>query len=210
MSEISNILEKLKGTVEYQTLTEIETAYERIDQEQNVWYEKSGFRCPYGCGECCAHFEPDLMVSEALYMGAWLLENQPDTAHKIAEGNFPFYAEAHCPFFTDGLPFHCSIYGGRPFICRLFGASGVKSKSGKLVWKPCRFYPSELLAEHVPALEHRQYTSDELMYIFGEVPPDMEALMAGTDAETVLLRDILPQIIRHLLFIISLGSTQAG
>ena len=205
MSEISNILEKLKGTVEYQVLTEIESAYEHINQEQNVWYAKSGFRCPYGCGDCCAHFEPDLMVSESLYMGAWLLENQPAEAKDIAEGNFPFYAEDHCPFFNTESPFHCSIYGGRPFICRLFGASGVKSKSGKLVWKPCRFYPSELLAKHIPPLQHRQYSSDDLMQIFGTLPPDMGDLILGTDADTVLLRDILPKIIRHLLFIIGMN-----
>ena len=52
---------------------------------------------------------------------------------------------------------------------------------------------------------HRQYSSDELMQIFGTLPPDMGALMSGTDADTVLLRDILPKIIRHLLFIIGMN-----
>ncbi len=205
MSEIPTILKKLKGTSEQQILVEIEAAYERIDQEQKGWYEKSEFLCPQGCGDCCAHFEPDLMVSEALYMGAWLLEHQPVMAHSVAEEKFPFYDKEHCQFFNPDSSLHCSIYGGRPFICRLFGASGVRSKSGELVWKPCRFYPSEQLAMHIPPLMHRQYSSEELIQIFGTVPPDMGALMSGTDADTVLLRDILPKIIRHLLFIIGMN-----
>ncbi len=205
MSEIPTILEKLEGTSEYQILIEIEAAYERIAQEQKEWYEKSGLLCPQGCGDCCTHFEPDLMVSETLYMGAWLLEHQPVIAHSVAEGIFPFDNQDFCPFFNADSPFHCSIYGGRSFICRLFGAGGTRSKKGTLVWKPCRFYPSEQLAKHDPPLTHRQYSSDELMQIFGILPPDMRALMAGTDADTVLLRDVLPKIIRHLLFIIGMN-----
>jgi len=205
MSEIPTILKKLEGTSEYQILTEIEAAYERIAQEQKEWYEKSGFLCPQGCGDCCSHFEPDLMVSEALYMGAWLLEHQPVIAYSVAEENFPFYAADRCQFFNPDSPYHCSIYGGRAFICRLFGASGVRSKSGDLVWKPCRFYPSEQLAKHIPPLQHRQYSSDELMQIFGTLPPNMGDLMSGTDADTALIRDILPKIIRHLLFIIGMN-----
>ena len=205
MSEIPTILKKLEGTSEYQILTEIEAAYERIAQEQKGWYEKSGFLCPQGCGDCCAHFEPDLMFSEALYMGAWLLEHQPVIAHGVAEEKFPFYATDHCQFFNPESPFHCSVYGGRAFICRLFGASGVRSKSGKIVWKPCRFYPSAQLAKYMPPLEHRQYSSEELMRIFGTLPPDMGALMSGTEVDTVLLRDILPKVIRHLLFIIGMN-----
>ena len=205
MSEIPTILKKLEGTSEYKILTEIEAAYERIAKEQNEWYEKSGFLCPHGCGECCSHFEPDLMVSEALYMGAWLLEHQPVIAQSVAEDKFPFYAMEHCQFFDSEAQYHCSIYGGRPFICRLFGASGARSKTGELVWKSCRFYPSEQLAKHDPPLKHRQYSSKELMQVFGTLPPDMETLMAGTDADTVLLRDILPKIIRHLLYIIGMN-----
>ena len=62
MSEITEVLSRLEGTSEYQILMDIEAAYERIAQEQKDWYEKSGFLCPQGCGECCTHFEPDLMA----------------------------------------------------------------------------------------------------------------------------------------------------
>ncbi len=43
------------------------------------------------------------------------------------------------------------------------------------------------------------------MRIFGTLPPDMGALMSGTEVDTVLLRDILPKVIRHLLFIIGMN-----
>ena len=205
MSEIADILSKLEGTSECQVLTEIEKSYDRIDKEQESWYKISGFLCPAGCGECCTHFEPDLMVSEALYMGAWLLEHQPCIARRVAEGIFPFDNGTFCPFFNAESQFHCSIYGGRAFICRLFGASSSRSKNGTLAWKPCRFYPSELLSEHRPPLEHRQYSAEEMLNIFNAVPPDMNALMEGNGADTVLLREILPRIISHLLYIIQMN-----
>ena len=207
MSDIEGVLGRLEGTIEHQALTEIEEAYERIDREQSVWYKTSRFTCPGGCGECCVHFEPDLLDSEALYMGAWLLEHQPDTACQVAEGKFPFANSGFCPFFNSSSPFHCSIYGGRAFICRLFGAGCTRAKDRHLVWKPCRFYPDKVLAQHTPPLEHRQYSEKELTDIFGAVPPDMQTLMkgAGTDADTKLLRDTLPKIIRHLMFIIEIN-----
>ncbi len=205
MSEIAGILKKLTGTAEWQVLTEIEEAYAHIDIEQKKWYDASRFTCPSGCGDCCTHFQPDLMVSEALYMGAWLLENQPCVASLVAEGKFPFDNVDGCPFFNADTPYHCSIYGGRAFICRLFGASGSRAKNGSLVWKPCRFYPAELLARHTPPLEHRQYTTPEVLELFGILPPDMETLMSGTGADTTMLKDILPRIISHLLFIIEMN-----
>ena len=81
MSEITGILEKLKGTKEAEILEKIEASYEKIAAAQKTWYEKSSVLCPSGCGQCCHNFEPDLLSSEALYMAAWLLENQAGCPH---------------------------------------------------------------------------------------------------------------------------------
>ncbi|MCQ2604527.1 MAG: YkgJ family cysteine cluster protein [Spirochaetia bacterium] len=206
MSKIQSILDKLEGTSEYDILVDIEKYYEQIECAQKVWYEKSEFLCPPGCGSCCMHFEPDLMKAEALYMGAWLLENQPVTAYNVMEGSFPFPSEGSCPFFDPDDDYHCTIYGGRAFICRLFGASSVKAKDGSRVWKPCRFYPDELLARRHPKLHHRQYSQEEVQDIFGIIPPNMSDFMMSTDSgNTRLLRELLPQVIRHLLWIIDMN-----
>jgi len=148
------------------------------------------------------------MPSEAAYMAAWLLENQRDVALAVAEERFPFPADDHCQFYNQDSPYHCSIYNGRAFICRLFGASSSRSKEGKSVFKPCKFYPDELLAKHEPPIEHRQYSEDEIIKIFGIVPPEMQNLMDGTASDTTLIRDILPRMIKHLLFIIGMNRAE--
>lgn len=211
MSQIAGILDKLEGTSVYDVLLNMEEAYQRVSDEQSVWYNKAKFTCPSGCGSCCEHFEPDLFECEALYMSAWLLENQREVAMQVAEGKFPFEKEQGCQFYNPNSDYHCSIYGGRAFICRLFGACSNHDKNGKKVWKPCKFYPSSILATHEPPLEHRQYSEDEILKVLGDVPPAMSDLMEVAlsfipDSErTILIREILPTTIKKLLWIISMN-----
>ena len=210
-SEIDHVLGLLYGTKEYDILVETERLYQNIKDEQTVWYEKAKFLCPDGCGSCCHDFEPDLLECEALYMAAWLLENQYDNALKIANEVYPFDNGKTCPFYDDVNPYHCSIYGGRPFVCRLFGASCAGGKNGTSVWRPCRFYPDELLAKKNPPIERKQYSEEEAKKLFPVLPPTMsdvmeQALSVSPDSvETVLLRGILPQAIRRLLWIFSMN-----
>ena len=214
MSQISGILEKLEGTSVYETLIQIEAAYERIANEQKLWYDAANFYCPEGCGHCCEGFEPDLMEGEALYMAAWLLENQNDLALQLAgqnaESSFPFdNGPKTCRFFNSASPYHCSIYNGRPFICRLFGASSFRSRDGDKTWRPCKFYPEDLLAFHKPPLAKRQYSEAETLEVLGAVPPLMndltEEVAAVSSGETSLVHDILPETIRHLLWLINMN-----
>jgi len=209
MSQIAGILEKLEGTSVCETLVQIEEAYERIAREQRVWYETTQFLCPDGCGQCCKGFEPDLFQAEALYMSAWLIENQNDIALQIADGAFPFdNGEKTCPLFNPDSPYHCSIYNGRAFICRLFGASSFRSRTGEKMWRPCKFYPGEVLSAHNPPLEKRQYNEAETEKAIGAVPPlmsDFTEGIASDSGETELLRNVLPSTIRHLLWLIEMN-----
>lgn len=211
-NELQQILIKLKDTHEEEVLTRMQELYSQIAETQGVWYEKSGFTCPEGCGECCRNFEPDLLDCEAEYMASWLLENQPEVAEKVANHEFPFPENNGCPFWNENTPYHCTIYGGRAFICRFFGACGSKAKDGKLAFKPCKFYPSEILAAHKPPLAHRQYTASEVKEIFGVLPPVMSDIMEGAislnpdNHETRLIRDILPEAINHIKWICSMAS----
>ena len=210
MSQIAGVLEKLEGTSVYETLLQMEAAYERITHEQKEWYDAAKFYCPEGCGHCCEGFEPDLMESEALYMAAWLIENQNEVALQIAEGKFPFdNGTKTCPLFNPDFAYHCSIYNGRAFICRLFGASSFRSRNGDKTWRPCKFYPEEILAAHKPPLAKRQYSEAETMQVLGAVPPLMsdftESIAASSNGETELIRDILPPTIRRLLWLINMN-----
>jgi len=292
ISEIAPVLEKLRGTEEYDILVEMDAVYSRIETKQREWFEKSKFTCPKGCGTCCEHFEPDLLESEALYMAAWLISNQPDTisvmlgenqhsknvgllrslpssvrscASELAreshltkvsretfadreqresllshcrgpecsarsapthddERSVPTDGENSvptCPFYRSDLeggkyPGHCSIYGGRASICRLFGAAGSRDKYGKEVWKPCKYYPAKELAaiktlSGEPIL-HRQYTAEEVQNLFGCLPPVMSDMMeqeetfTPDDDSSVLLHDILPKYIQRILWIMDLNA----
>lgn len=200
------ILESISGTLEAEIIKSIDEFYGNIQSKQNEWYEKSKFFCPDGCGECCRNFEPDILESEALYMAAWIIENNPDLAEKICRGEFPFERNG-CRFWDEQSAYHCTIYGARPSICRFFGASGTLGKNGDSVFKPCKFYPIQNLEEHKPPLAHRQYTSSELKNIFGTVPPMMSDLMEEIvdinpdNKETKLIHEILPEMIKKLLWI---------
>lgn len=212
MSEISMVLSKLKGTHEEEILLQIEDVYSDIKIQQQAWYEKTDFRCIDGCGECCRNFEPDLLESEVLYMAAWLIENLPETAEQVASGNFPFGREKGCQFWNEKADYHCSIYEGRPLICRLFGASSSYSKTGDVVWKPCRFYPAQRLSEHKPPLAHKQYSASETRSLLGEIPPAMsdftEKIVASISSEqTELIRDILPETISRLMWVIKMNES---
>ena len=127
-SEIKNILSKLKDTREEEILIQMQESYNHIADAQAVWYEKSKFICPEGCGECCRNFEPDLLECEATYMAAWLLENQKEVAEKVSQGDYPYPENKGCPFWNENAEYHCTIYGGRPFICRFFGACRASSR----------------------------------------------------------------------------------
>ncbi len=210
MSQIAGILAKLENTSVYETLVKMEEAYQRIEAEQDEWYEKCRFNCPSGCGSCCHGFEPDILECEVLYMAAWLLENQPFVAEQVAHGFFPFQSQdGTCPFFNPNSPFHCSIYFGRAFICRLFGASSYHSRDGQRLWRPCKFYPEEYLASHQPPLEKRQYTQEETEKVLGALPPLMSDLVEsarslGSD-RTYLIHEILPQTICRLQWLMDMN-----
>ena len=208
--DLQSILHKLKGTHEEEILQQMQKLYTKIADVQSEWYKKSGFTCPQGCGECCRNFEHDLLDCEALYMAVWLIANQSEVANKILEGDFPFPQNKGCPFWDESKEYHCTIYGGRPFICRFFGACGSKNKEGKLVFKPCKFYPTEHLQAHQPPLTHRQYSEKEVLEIFGNLPIVTIDIMEETvslnpdNQTTELLRSILPKFIKHLRWICSI------
>lgn len=202
--------ELIKGTRLYEIYKQTEKLYNKIQISQAEWYKKTGIVCPQGCGECCKNFEPDLLECEAIYMSIWLLKNQNETAQKVMCGEFPFSENKGCPFWNENSSYHCTIYGGRAFICRLFGASGFYSKNGETVWKPCKFYPAEKLSQLKIPFFHRQYSKKELCKRVNVVPPVMSDFMQQAieitpeHPKTTLLRKILPKTLKYADWIFKL------
>ena len=211
MYEVEEIISKIQGTHEAEIIAAVAEKYRNISEKQGEWYDKSHFLCPEACGECCRNFEPDLLECEALYMAAWLIQHQPEIAKDVAENHFPFPRDRACQFWNENEAYHCSIYEGRPFICRLFGACGNRGKNEETVFKPCKFYPAEKLVAYNPLLKHRQYSQRETEQIFGTLPPVMSDLMEDTislnpdNMKTSVIREILPKTIQRLLWIISMN-----
>lgn len=205
-----SVQEALEGTREAEILSGMEESYRRIDEKQGAWKHAGAPLCIEGCGDCCTGFEPDILESEALYLAAWLIDNEPERASAIADGSYrppEGRAQGTCILFEPHSPLHCTAYGGRCLICRLFGYAGDYGKDGKKRFRPCRFYPEDKLRLY--GMEHRQYHEDELRQLYGTLPPAMAdcmqqalLLLPGSSGETEPLREILPKTIRRLQWIL--------
>jgi uncharacterized protein len=221
--------EGLEGTSVRELVEALDHIYEEIAAGQRDWKEASPFRCPDGCGACCVDFEPDVLESEALYLAVWMLFNQRERAESILDGSFVSPRRSRimstpddvamsaalsaamsaapgvstgCFLFDPDSPWHCTVYGGRCLICRLFGYSGDRGKDGRPRWKPCKFYPFDNLSVD------RQYNEDELRAIFGSVPPAMGdfasrvmALSPDSAHNRRPLREALPEAISKILMV---------
>lgn len=209
---LQQILQKIKDTHEYEILRALEQVYSGIEKREGEWKEKSKIRCPENCGRCCIHFEPYISEGEALYLAAWLLENEPGTAKAIIDGTFlakPGVQKDGCPLFDPAGKHHCTVYGGRCLVCRLFGFSGDNGRQEERRFRPCKFLPPETLADHVPRLEHRQYEEWELRKIFGALPPAMSdfseqtiEIEPGAESAPEPLRKALPKALAKLEFLL--------
>ena len=213
--------EKFAGTVIYDILTAVDSLYNDIDVDQKIWKAKSPMQCPDGCGSCCVHFEPEVYEAEALYLAAWMLENQSERAERIAEADSGASIGGDgCVLFDPESPYHCTVYGGRCLICRLFGFSGDHGKDGRIRWKPCRYMePSVVTGNAAGGISGtpingtgtvqdvqtgRQYGEEEMMRLFGAVPPYMGAASSSLlalnpdDTHPLPLRIALPAAIKKL------------
>jgi uncharacterized protein len=203
-------LARLKGTCEYEMLHVLDAVYTAIEERESVWKTVSRVSCTDGCGTCCIAFEPDVLDCEALYLALWLIENEPAAARAIRDGTYPMKRSDNpegCFLYDPDNPYHCTVYGGRCLICRLFGYSGDHGKDGSTRWKPCRFLSDTVLASHNPPLTHRQYESIELIRLFNALPPVMSDIMSQvislspcSSGKTYPLREILPEAIQRIQF----------
>lgn len=174
------------GTQMQEIIDGLDRIYAGLDEAQKAWKAASPFPCADGCGSCCVDFEPDVLESEALYLAAWMIFHQRERAEAVLDGTFvspregSSFASRGCPFFDPSTPYHCTVYEGRPLICRLFGYSGDRGKAGLPRWKPCKFIQP---ASTDTDLRH-QYEESELLERFGAVPPVMADIASSVLALT--------------------------
>lgn len=215
-------------------LAELAAVYDRIEAEQQPWQEATPWHCPEGCGSCCESFEPDILEIEALWLAAWILEQditrcespQGTITGEAAEGTQSAIgarqralcgeettAEAllarnshrdGCVLARDEGPWFCSVYGGRPLICRLFGFSGDRDKTGKARFRPCSRLNGANDARTESACSRPAIGEAELIERFGRLPPLMgdlaslaDSILPGSNTREPL-REALPKALAKL------------
>lgn len=200
-----DIMRILEGTREKEVIDSLGGIYAGIEARQEEWKKESSFSCLDGCGDCCRHFEPDLLECEALYLAAWILEHDFPLAQRLLDGSHESLNNGDgCILFNPDSPYHCTVYGGRCLICRLFGYSGDLDKDGKRRWRPCKFYPADKLLP----FEHRVYGEKELAALSSVPVPVMSDFMEQalflspeSSGHTEVLRDALVKALKRLMFI---------
>jgi len=168
MEVLDMIPAPLAGSSLEMPLSRLAAIYDSIEAAQERWIGLAPYRCPDGCGKCCAKFEPELTEVEALFLAAWILRNEPALLDSIQLGS----NQKACVLSDPDSKFHCRVYGGRPLICRLFAFSGDKAKDGTARFRPC---------EHMPHVGDRILDEAALLGLYGELPPLMSDFASEAD-----------------------------
>jgi len=163
MDSIEDLMIAFEGTYVGQSMAGLVELYSTIENQTSVFCTQYNIACGSGCGTCCEHFMPDITVSEARLVAAYLLFVKKDEtlieALSSARGN----TSGPCPLYNPDSPYHCTVYQARPLICRLFGACSNQGKDGRAVFRRCKYnveqtMPSSLiLDEDVPVMQDYSY-----------------------------------------------------
>jgi hypothetical protein len=106
---------------------------------------------------------PDITVSEARLVAAYLLLFKKDTTRIEAVNNAQGNTSGPCPLYDPDSPHHCTVYQARPLICRLFGACASQGKDGRAVFRRCKYNGEQTMPlsltfdEDVPVMQDYSY-----------------------------------------------------
>lgn len=195
-------IEALSGTSLYEQVKAISGFYDSIKDAFSPFQEEFGIHCRQGCGECCAHFVPDLTSSEALIIALYLHSSwDRNEVTELIEGNMD-NTLGPCPFYNAHSEYHCRIYEVRPLVCRLFGSAAVMSKQGR-VFRSCRFIDSGEMPHELD--EEQLATAVSEVPLMGRYGTMLEEL-AENSADTELMPSALRKALARLTLILSLKS----
>lgn len=199
----------LEGTALAEPLRRLREIYDHIEQSQAEWIAASPFRCPEGCGACCESFEPDILEVEAYFLAAWLLVNQKEQVPALQYDS----DRKGCILADPDNPYHCTVYQGRPLVCRLFAYSGDRGKDDTVRYRPCKAMKGDYMKNRIG----KSYSERELLDLFGTLPPVMgdlagEAALLFPDrsGDRYPLREILPEALAKIQHLMDLAAFTKG
>ncbi len=197
--EYDQVLRLLIGTRIGERLSSIQRLYADLEHQQKRFTDTFNIHCKEGCGTCCEHFYPDITNLEAEYMAFGLIFQEKDQEvldmiHSIKE------EPKSCPLYRKDSAYHCTIYGIRPLICRLFGASASSGKDNRPVFANCRWNTGT----HSITTEDLESHSDDVVTM-GQYGTQMEALQPE-DTATYPFLEALERAIYKIRYFIQIES----
>ena len=112
--------------------------YNAVQPDFDRYNRELGVCCEEGCGECCAHFIPDITTSEALIIALQVLFGPGKSFLQERLLDVPM-TNIVCPFYDPWNMQHCKIYSSRPLVCRIFYSCPTSDKTGSLAMCRCHF-----------------------------------------------------------------------
>ena len=197
--EYDQVLRLLIGTRIGERLSSIQKLYADLDRAQKKFTDIFNVHCKEGCGSCCEHFYPDITNLEAEYMAFGLIFQEKD--QEVLDMIRSIKEEpSSCPLYKKDSAYHCTVYGVRPLVCRLFGASVANNKEGRPVLRNCKWNPN---VWNISTDELEKHEED--LVTMGSYGTQMEALQPE-DTATYPLLEALERAICKIRFFIQIES----
>lgn len=130
-------------------ISSVNAVFNKLNKFINRVKEKTGLECIYNCVECCFKNNVEATILEFLPLAYDLYINKKaeQTLEMIAHGT----VNKPCVFLnTIASPTEkkgCSVYEKRGLICRLFGFSAMRNKSGDLIFLTCKIIKENFKSE---------------------------------------------------------------
>lgn len=141
----------------------VEKVFAALDGEIRSFQNASQIRCLEGCGKCC--FKPDIEATPLEFLplafDLFLNKKIDEVYTDLSSGEKP-YCHLFAPRPLNMDKGSCSQYAHRGLICRLFGYSAMKDKTGQKKYVTCKII-KESQGEKVE-------TTQQLIKEGGEIP----------------------------------------
>jgi len=156
--------------------------YRTLDSAVRTFRIRSGLRCPKKCGVCCESPQVEASALECLPL-AWEIFHRGEEEHIASAIEARQREEAlQCVLFAGDSDSpkcgKCSYYRFRPLVCRLFGYTSRRNKSGWLELCVCR-----VMREETPA-KALSWRDQDISPIDPPVYQDWFLQIAGLDPAT--------------------------
>jgi len=119
--------------------------YRQVDKETVHFKKLSKIHCPPLCGYCCATADVETTSLEMLPLAAQLWsEGKGDYwLKKLGAAGSKKRCVFFKPYQRNSKQGRCMVYALRPLICRLFGFSFNKNKTGGYAYGGCKIIKKE-------------------------------------------------------------------